>query len=207
MPDTVGRRRQATEAALVRAATELFVRDGFARTTLASVADRAGVAERTLYVRFATKVDLFQRVIEAAVVGDTDRTPLPEREWSIRAMSAATLDARIAAFADGVADMHERLGPLMAVNGEVEPSEPAVQSSAGAAREATMVFLRAFWESAAEARLTPPETDLEWLIATSATLSAAETRLLVSRTLDWDRDEFRDWLAVSMHRLLAGSTR
>lgn len=130
-------RTRRTEQRIVAAATRLFLRDGYASTSLAAVAAAAGVSERTVYVRFGTKVALFQRVIQVGVVGDVDPVPLPERPWSIASMTAPTLDDRILAFADGVSDMHERLGPLMSVNGEVEPSERLVQESAGVARADT----------------------------------------------------------------------
>ncbi len=122
-------------------------------------------------------------------------------------MSAETLEGRIRAFAEGVSDMHERLGPLMSVNGEVEPSEPSVQISAGAARADTLSFLRAFWESAARDGMLPPDADVDWLVDTSTVLAAAETRLLITRTLGWDRNEFRDWILVTWPRLVAGVSR
>lgn len=159
-----------------------------------------------MYLRFDTKVRLFQRVIETAIVGDLDELPLPERDWSIRSFTAPTLAERIAAFADGVATMNERLGPLMAVNGEVEVSEADVQRSAGEAREATLVFLRTFWEGAERDGILPSGADREWLIATSAILSAAETRLHITRALGWDRSAYRDWLEQSWHRLAAGAS-
>ncbi len=201
-----GQRRDRTERRIVDAATRLFLRDGYANTSLAAVAAEAGVAERTLYVRFASKVVLFQRVIQAGVVGDIDPIPLPERDWSRASMSASTLEERILAFAEGVSDMHERLGPLMSVNGEVEPSEPSVQKSAGAARTDTLLFLRAFWECAARDGLLPSNVDVDWLVDTSTVLSAAETRLLITRTLGWDRDAFRDWILVTWPRLIAGAS-
>jgi len=200
------RRRREAEQAMIAAATELFLREGYAKTTMTAVAELADVAERSVYLHFDTKAKLYQRVIEAATVGDIDSTPLPERDWSVRAMSAPTLSARIDAFADGVSTMHERLGPLMAVNGEVEPSEPGVQESARAARDATVVFLRSFWESADAAGLLPVGVDIPWLVDTSVILSAAETRLVVTRHLSWGRESYRDWLVTTWWRMLAGST-
>lgn len=198
-------RRKKTEEAIIRAATDLFLQDGYSRTSLGAIADRAGVAARTVYVRFETKARLFQRVIEAATVGDVDSTPLPQREWSVRAMTALTLDERIVAFADGVSDMHERLGPLMAVNGEVEASELSVHESAQRARAATLAFLQVFWESAANDGLLPDDADVVWLTQTGAVLSAAESRLLITRTLGWNREEFREWLILTWERLVRAS--
>lgn len=202
---THAQRRDRTERRIIDAATELFLRNGYARTSLSAVADAATVAHRTVYTRFATKAALFQRVVEVAIVGDLDDTPLPHREWSRVAMSAPTLDARIDAFSDGVSIMVERLGPLMSVNGEVEPGEPTVQVSAGTARTDTLTFLGAFWGSAEASGLLPEGCDVEWLVATSTVLSAAETRLLISRTLSWDRNTYREWLATTWRRLVGAS--
>lgn len=197
--------RLRTEQRIITAATELFLESGYGATTLEAVAERAGVSVRTVYVRFDTKVRLFQRVIEAGTVGDAEPVPLPQRDWSVQAFTAATLDERIDAFAQGVAAMHERLGPLMAVNNEVEAGEPAVQESAQAARMATIEFLAAFWGGAARDGLLAPEADVEWLVATGATLSAAETRLLITRTYGWDEAAYGEWVASTWRRLVRGA--
>lgn len=158
-----------------------------------------------MFLRFDSKARLFQRVVEVGIVGDVDAVPLPERPWSVQSMTAPTLAERITAFADGVSVMQERLGPLMAVNGEVEASEPAVQESAGAAREATLSFLGAFWEAAASDGLLPDDADVEWLVDTGTVLAAAESRLLISRTLSWDRETYRRWLVTTWWRLVDAS--
>ncbi len=195
------RRRALTEESIIRAAGDLFVSEGYARTSMAAVAERAGVAERTVFLRFASKVELFQRVVEVAVKGDTDDLPLPQREWSVRAMTAPTLDERILAFADGVSEMNERLWRLMAVNGEVEGSEPTVQQSAAVWRRDTSDFLTAFWESAAASGLISPAANVRWLADTTVVLSAAESRLLIARSFGWPREEYRNWIASTWHAL------
>ena len=47
-----------TEERILVAARTLFLRDGYAATTLAAVADAARVGHRTVYVRFGTKAAL-----------------------------------------------------------------------------------------------------------------------------------------------------
>jgi AcrR family transcriptional regulator len=48
---------------IVRAATELFVRQGYRKTSMAEVADQAGVAKGTLYLYARTKADLMGQAI------------------------------------------------------------------------------------------------------------------------------------------------
>ena len=69
-PDLQGRTVARTEAELVEAARALFLEQGYVATTLAQIAERAGVAARTVYVRFGTKAALFMRVVDLALVGD-----------------------------------------------------------------------------------------------------------------------------------------
>lgn len=199
------RRRQQTEQKLVDAATALFLERGYAATSMADIANASGVSERTLYVRFATKVALFQRVIEVGIVGDVEATSMPERPWSVTALTAPTATARIEAFADGVTAMHARLGPLMAVNAEVESAEQAVRESAAGWRAATLAYLERFWEAMRDDGLVSPGADLRWLIDTSTVLTAAESRLLISRSLGWGDEAYRAWVVTTLTRIAGTS--
>jgi TetR/AcrR family transcriptional regulator, regulator of autoinduction and epiphytic fitness len=56
-------------AAILEAATDLFLELGYDRTSLARVSDQAGVSKATLFKQFPTKAELFEAVVLAA--GDT----------------------------------------------------------------------------------------------------------------------------------------
>lgn len=64
-------RRIATDnrAAILDAATALFLELGYERTSLAKVADKAGVSKATLFKQFPTKAELFEAMVLGA--GDT----------------------------------------------------------------------------------------------------------------------------------------
>ncbi|WP_350352337.1 TetR/AcrR family transcriptional regulator [Microbacterium sp. A8/3-1] len=55
-------------AAILGAATDLFLELGFDRTSLAKVAERAGVSKATLFKQFPTKAELFEAMV--LVAGD-----------------------------------------------------------------------------------------------------------------------------------------
>jgi AcrR family transcriptional regulator len=52
------RKKRATRDALARVALELFVERGYDETTLAEIADAAGVSTRTIFAYFASKEDI-----------------------------------------------------------------------------------------------------------------------------------------------------
>lgn len=197
-------RSERTEAAVVRAATELFVGQGYARTSMVEVAARAGVSDRTVYVRFATKADLLKRVIDVAAAGDTDAAPVAARSWMQESMTAPTLDARLEAFVDGVTAMQARLVPLVAVAVEVEASEPVIAEQARNARAGTLQALQAFWSGLVRDRLVDGGLDVAWVAETTMLLCASETALLRTRSIG--PDAYAEWLARTL-RQFATSAR
>jgi len=73
-PRSVGRpRRASTDAAILRAAVELVTEGGVDRATLTAVAERAGVARATVYLRWPTRSALIGAASRAAVGGQ----PMP----------------------------------------------------------------------------------------------------------------------------------
>ncbi len=75
-------RAAATRARIRAAAERLFLRDGYARTTVKAIATEAGVSEKTMYLAYASKATLLRQVIQVAVQGDEAGIPLAQRpEW------------------------------------------------------------------------------------------------------------------------------
>lgn len=66
-------------AAIVEAATRLFLDAGYAGTSLARVAEAAGVSKATLFKQFPTKAALFDAIVTEswAVEDDSDLRPPP----------------------------------------------------------------------------------------------------------------------------------
>jgi len=192
-PSTSGSRAERTERRIVDAAAELFVTRGYRGTTLSDVAKAAGVSDRTVYVRFDSKADLLKRVVDVAVVGDTQAIDLAHRDWVLTAMNAATLQERVAADASGTAELMARIAPVLAVALQVEADEPLIAAASQAAREATYAQVRAFWTKLRADGLMDPGSDLEWVITTSALLANAETYLHMTRTIRWTPADYELW--------------
>jgi len=204
-PDRQAARRAETEARLISAASELFVQRGYAATTLADVAEQAGLAPRTLYLRFSTKAELLRRCIGAAIVGDTAPVPLSERDWLTAAMTAPTLQDRIAQMAAVTAQLMHRTGPLLDVARQAAAVDAEIAATAQAGREDTRRALLEFWQRAADDRLLPAGADLDWLSETAALLAQADNYLLLRATTEWDIDVYEHWLTTTWHRLVQSS--
>ena len=210
MVDAVKRDRQAarralTEMRLVEAATELFIERGYAATTLADVADHAGLAPRTLYLRFPTKADLLQRCVGVAIAGDGDSVPIAERTWMTDTMTAPTLPERLALMAKVTADLMSRSGDILDVAAQAAATEPTIAAAAQAGRVETRRILDEFWRRIDEDGMLPASRDLEWLIETATLLAHVDTFLLLRKTTQWDISSYQAWLERTWTRLVAGS--
>src|SRR6476646_11148124 len=84
-----------TRDEVISAAMARFSATGWAGTTLAAIAEEAGVSVETIYNGFGSKKGLLRAAMEVAVVGDTEPVPFVERPEFL-AMGTGTLDERIA---------------------------------------------------------------------------------------------------------------
>ncbi|HEY2128168.1 MAG TPA: helix-turn-helix domain-containing protein [Streptosporangiaceae bacterium] len=194
-----------TEERILAAARGLFLRDGYAATTLAAVADAARVGHRTVYVRFGTKAALLKRVVDVAVAGDTRPIDVISRDWFQTALTAPTLAERVAACASGSSALMARAGDLIAIAQQAEPVEPAIAAAAQAAREATRDAVRLFCTRLRDDGLLPDGCDVGWLADTASLLSQAQTYLLGQDTLGWTSDQYQHWLASTLDRLITAA--
>jgi AcrR family transcriptional regulator len=194
-----------TEQRIVAAAAELFLADGYVATTLEAVAKRAQVGARTVYLRFGTKVALFKRVVDVAIVGDTEPVDVLGRDWMQPALTAPTATERIAATAAAGRQVMERTGALFAVAQQAAAIEPLIAGFWQQGREQHRHANVVVWTRMAEDGLLDPRVDLDWLIDTTTILAAAETYLLITRLTDWDLDTYQGWLATTWTRM-AGVT-
>jgi AcrR family transcriptional regulator len=192
-----------TEQRIIAAATELFTGGGYPATTLEAVARRAQVGARTVYLRFGTKAELFKRVIDVAIVGESEPVDVLGRDWMRAAMTAPTAAERIAASAAASRQIMQRTGALFAVAQQAAAVEPLIAGFWQQGREQTRHAFAVFWTRMAEDGLLGPAADLTWLIDTTSILAAAETYLLITRTTGWDLDEYERWLIRTFSQLTA----
>jgi AcrR family transcriptional regulator len=91
-----------TQRRILAAALDLFAERGYAATSTAAIAERAGVAEKTIFANFATKERLFGQILTPAAL----ELLVPEAVFGVRetlALSWGNAAALLDAF------MHNRL--------------------------------------------------------------------------------------------------
>ena len=104
----------ATRRRAVDAAYELFCGSGYQATTMAAIAERAGVAVQTLYFIFHTKDALLQEVHKHAVLGG-EHTPLTQRSWFVEAVAEPDAERAIFLVVEASAVILGRVAPMLPV--------------------------------------------------------------------------------------------
>ncbi len=126
-----------TRHAVLAAARELFVANGYAATTVAQIAHEARVAVDTVYATVGRKPALLREVLETAISGTDEAVPAEERDYVAQARAATTARAKIAAYVAGLVGVQSRLAPVFL----------ALRDAAGSDTESA-----ALWKEIAERR-------------------------------------------------------
>jgi AcrR family transcriptional regulator len=96
-----------TREEVLRAGTKLFDEKGWAGTTLAAIAEEAGVSVETIYKGFGSKKRLLREAMDVAVVGDAEPIPYSQRP-EFASLGEGTLAERTARGIGIVALINER---------------------------------------------------------------------------------------------------
>lgn len=139
--DASRRRAQAlrTRQAIVDAARHRFVRDGYASTTIASIAADAATSTDTIYKSFGGKPGLLRALCEDALTGDSS-VPAEQRSDAMQAAESdpATLLRGLGALTTEVAPRIAPLLLLLATAAEADPALGRLKAELDTARLARM---------------------------------------------------------------------
>jgi len=108
-------RAQATQWRIVKAAFGLFCERGYVGTTMAQIADAAGVAVQTVYFTFNTKAAVLSRAYDFAVSGEGEPQLPWDQPWYREMVAAVDVAEALRHLVSGVGDITRRLTPLYVV--------------------------------------------------------------------------------------------
>lgn len=197
--DATSRRAAAlqTRERICAEAEELFLRDGFARTTIRSVAKASGVAEATIYLAFADKAALLDAVIVRATRDnpgerlDAVATAPPDEILQRLAASNAALMARAArliALGESASFMDAELRPLR------DRAHRGLRAAYGAIAERL--------DAAGLLRVSAPDAT-----STMYALATETTYLRMTEAAALDTDGYARWLADALTATLLDPAR
>ena len=119
-------RARATRLRITKAAYALFCERGYAGTTMAEIADAAGVAVQTVYFAFHTKSELVSSTYDFAVLGEDDPLPPEQQAWYAQMSAEADVAAALRHTVDGIGAILSRVAPLDTIVRASAESDPDI---------------------------------------------------------------------------------
>jgi TetR/AcrR family transcriptional regulator, regulator of autoinduction and epiphytic fitness len=194
------RERQAVETRrrIVEAAARLFVRDGYAATSIGTIALEAGVAVPTVYASLRSKANILRAVVDLTVRGDDEAVPLSSRSpWQELEREG---------------DPREQLRRFARLHREICDREAAlfaeVEAAAGGDPEATHMLAehdgRRYETQSRLARslhrrkLLKPGLSARRAADVIWTLASERTYLALVRDRGWKPQQYERWLAEQL---------
>jgi AcrR family transcriptional regulator len=192
----------ATRAAVLAAARELFVANGYHATTIAAVATRAQVSLDTVYATVGRKPALLRELVETAISGAAQPVPAEQREYVTRITAAPTASVKIAIYAQAITAIQQRMAPVFLALRDAAATDAdcaALWSEIATRRATNMRAFAADLRGTGELRddLTDDQVaDVIW------SMNAAEYWDLLVRGRGWTAAQFEIWLTDAWTRLL-----
>ena len=192
-----------TRHAIRDAAETLFLRDGYARTSMKAIAAQAGVSEKTMYLTYATKANLLREVIQVAVRGDEAPATLAERpEW--RAVMDGERDQVFARFAARNAALMTRTAPIIAVAEAAAATDPELAEHRDRAHATARADLHALAVELKQRGVLAPHIDEQHAADTMYALAAdTSVYLRLTRDCGWTPTRYADLIAHTLSAALS----
>src|SRR3954467_2644179 len=103
---------RATRAAIVDAATRLFVERGYGATSIDAIAEAAGVSRATIFTSVGGKKALLKTAYDVALVGDDEPIAFPLRPASLAVRAEPDPRRFLIGYTGLVVDINVRLAPI-----------------------------------------------------------------------------------------------
>jgi len=189
--------------AILDAARSLFVRHGYAATTMGDVATRAGVAPATAAAAFGGKAGLLKQLVDIAIVGDDEPIPVRERQVATDVAASTDPDEQLALLAAFITEVHGRLAGLYDVMQQASGSDAEVLADLRRLQQARRTGMAEFVALVDPAELkegldADRAADIVWALTEPRVYGG-----LVSER-GWPADDYREWLVEQLAHALLG---
>ncbi|MDQ1680522.1 MAG: hypothetical protein QOI42_1381 [Frankiaceae bacterium] len=188
----------ATRLAIIRAASGLFVADGYAGTSVQAVADGAGVSRATVFNSVGGKAQLLKAAYDIATVGDDEPIPLPQRPELIAVRDEPDPRHSISLYAAVIAAIGERLSAIYEVFRAASISDREIHALWQEIQHQRLQGARGFVTILSTK--TPLREGLDPDIAGDVVWTLIDASLYHRLCADrgWSRTQFESWLAATL---------
>lgn len=188
-----------TRDVIRRAAHDLFLAQGYVATTIAAIAEEAGVAPQTVYSQFGNKATIVKDLLDVSIVGDEDPVPVAQRSWFARVHEdGITGHERMRRYAAASRRILVGAGSTFEIIRRGADGDPALADLWTANQAARRTVLGTVLDAALADTDLRPGLDRDAAIDLMWTLHGPEVFRLLTVDCGWDADRYESWLATSL---------
>ncbi len=192
-------RARATRRAVLSSAVELFLDRGYAATSMAAVAQKAGVSADTVYHLFSDKRTLLKESLDVVIGGDDSDVSFLERSEPQLMRQETDQRRQIALFAAGMTRQLERVRPLEDIlqsAAAVDPEIAALRADVQLRQRRQAMTTIAGWISARGP--LRDEQSLDEAAAVLWTATSPEVHRMLYVDWSWDAARYERWLRLTL---------
>jgi AcrR family transcriptional regulator len=190
---------RATRLAVVQAATDLFLAQGYAATTIDQIAAAAGVSRPTVFA-VGSKARLLALARDMTMAGDDEQVAVSQRESAQRVLTEVDPQRLLALLAEHITGVQERYSRLDEVlhsaAGGDEELATLWRTSEEQRRAGARLFVGAVRERTLLALPEQEAVDVLWM------LMAPDVHTRLVRVRGWSRGRYVAWLSGALRALL-----
>src|SRR5215217_9192968 len=208
--DSARRRQQAaaTRREILQAAQRLFERQGYAATTMAAIAEEAGVALKTVYVAFETKSGLLRALWHKLLRGDEADIPVRQRPWYGEILDEPDPEHQLRMNARNARAVKTRAAALMGVIRGAAPADPEIAALWGRIQSDFYEIQRTIVESLHANDALQPGLDVTRATDILWTLNHPDLWHLLVGARGWTPEQYEQWFGdATCGQLLRRPTR
>lgn len=193
---------ERTRESVLGAARALFVEQGYRRTTVQQIAERAGVNVDTIYHAVGRKPALMRELVETSLSGRSEAVPAEQRPYVIQIREAATAGEKIDIYAAAITEIHGRMAPIFLALRDAALTDEACRTLW---KDIADRRARNMLDFAADLRVTGElrdDLDDRRIADVIWSMNAVEYWVLLVEERGWSPAEFEAWISDAWRRLL-----
>lgn len=198
--DSTRRRKQAQETrrAILEAARRLFLKRGYASTTMASVAEGAGVSVEAVYKAFSNKAGLVKAVFDVAIVGDDKPIPMLQRARVARMRAEPDARRKFEMYGEHLAEAGARAGALQLLIRSAADGHPDAANVWDQMVAEHLTGMTEFARHLHDGEHLRPDLSVDDARDILWTYSSVELYDLLVLRRGWDPERYGGWIAEAL---------
>ncbi|GAA4586874.1 TetR/AcrR family transcriptional regulator [Planotetraspora phitsanulokensis] len=185
---------RATRRRIIDGARELFLRHGYAATTLDQIAGAAGVAVQTVYFHFGNKATVLKEVVDVLSVGDDEPIPMLDRPWVRQVREEPDGRRALAVWLSNSRVIFGRVAPIMKVVRDAAGADPEMAAQWETNQRQRFIAHRTLVEQLRDKQALRPELTVQEAADIVFTLVSHEVYFLLTVERGWTPDRWESWI-------------